>query len=97
MFHLATRMLAETFVRAESQFPLIGVGGIDSGETAVAKLRAGASLIQLYSSLVFKGLGLVADIKAALLAALTDGRAASLEDLVGADAAEMTAQDWPVY
>jgi dihydroorotate dehydrogenase len=97
LFHLATRMLAETFVRVESQFPLIGVGGIDSGETAVAKLRAGASLIQLYSSLVFKGLGLVADIKAALLAALTDGRAASLEDLVGTDAAEMTAQDWPVY
>jgi dihydroorotate dehydrogenase len=97
LFHLATRMLAETFVRVESQFPLIGVGGIDSGATAVAKLRAGASLIQIYSSLVFKGLGLVADIKSALLAALTDGRVTSLEDLVGVDAAEMTAQDWPAY
>jgi dihydroorotate dehydrogenase len=96
LFRLSTRMLAETFVRAEGQFPLIGVGGIDSGATAVAKVRAGASLIQLYSALVYKGLGLVADIKVALVAAVTESRSTELEDLVGIDAAEVTAQDWPV-
>ena len=64
---LATRMLAETYVRVEGAFPLIGVGGIDSGAAALAKIRAGASLIQLYSALVFRGLGLVAEIKSALL------------------------------
>src|SRR5262249_53320955 len=42
LFALATRMLAETYVRVEGAFPLIGVGGIDSGEAAVAKIRAGA-------------------------------------------------------
>ena len=62
-------MLAETYVRVEGVFPLIGAGGIDSGATALAKFRAGASLIQLYSGLVFRGLGLVGEIKAALLAA----------------------------
>jgi dihydroorotate dehydrogenase len=93
LFALATRMLAETFVRVEGQFPLIGVGGIDSGATALAKIRAGASLIQIYSALVFRGIGLVAEIKADLLRAASELRA--LSDLVGVDAADVTAQDWP--
>ncbi len=49
---------------SKAYFPLIGAGGIDSGASALAKIRAGASLIQLYSGLVFRGLGLVAEIKA---------------------------------
>jgi len=40
------RMLAETYVRVENAFPLVGVGGIDSAETALAKIRAGACLVQ---------------------------------------------------
>jgi dihydroorotate dehydrogenase len=95
LFRLATRMLAETFVRAENMFPLIGVGGIDSGDAAVAKLRAGASLVQLYSGLVFRGLGLIGEIKAALLRALEAGRAASLADLAGVDAPAITGEPWP--
>ncbi len=63
LFPLATRMLAETYVRVEGVFPLIGAGGIDSGAAALAKFRAGASLVQLYSALVFRGLGLVGEIK----------------------------------
>ena len=74
LFPLATRMLAETYVRVEGVFPLIGVGGIDSGSAALAKFRAGASLIQLYSALVFRGLGLLGEIKAALIAALDRDR-----------------------
>ena len=53
---LANRMLAETYVRVEGVFPLIGAGGIDSGASALGKIRAGASLIQVYSGLVFRGL-----------------------------------------
>jgi len=92
---LATRMLAETYVRVEGAFPLIGVGGIDSGAAALAKIRAGASLIQLYSALVFCGPGLIAEIKAALLAALERDRLDGLGELVGADAAAVTAEAWP--
>jgi dihydroorotate dehydrogenase len=88
-------MLAETYVRVEGAFPLVGTGGIDSGETALAKIRAGACLVQLYSSLVFRGLGLVREIKADLAQALAGSRNVSLPDLVGADAATMTAEDWP--
>ena len=57
-------MLAETYVRVEGAFPLIGVGGIDSGAAALGKIRAGADLVQLYSALVFRGLALVGEIKA---------------------------------
>jgi dihydroorotate dehydrogenase len=95
LFALATRMLAETYARAEGAFPLVGTGGIDSGRTALAKIRAGACLVQLYSSLVFRGLGLVGEIKAELINALARDGHISLTDLVGRDAAAMTAEKWP--
>jgi dihydroorotate dehydrogenase len=96
LFRLSTRMVAETFVRVEGAFPLIGVGGIDSGGAALTKIRAGASLIQLYSSLVYKGLGLVDSIKADLVSTLLRTGRDSLSEIVGADAATLTAEDWPV-
>ena len=96
LYTLANRMLAETYVRVEDAFPLIGAGGIDSGATALGKIRAGASLIQVYSGLVFRGLALVAEIKQTLLAALERDGQASLNDYIGADAAAVTAEAWPV-
>ena len=96
LLRLSTRMVAETFVRAEGAFPLIGVGGIDSGGAALMKIRAGASLVQLYSSLIYKGLGLVDSIKADLLSTLSRTGRESLSEIVGADAATITAEDWPV-
>jgi dihydroorotate dehydrogenase len=95
LFKLSTRMLAETFVRAEGAFPLIGVGGIDSGPAAIAKIKAGATLVQLYSGLVYRGIGLLQEIKSDLTAALKRGHRESLEAMVGVDAAEMTAESWP--
>jgi dihydroorotate dehydrogenase len=95
LFALATRMLAETYVRVEGAFPLIGVGGIDSGEAAVAKIRAGACLIELYSALVFHGLQLVATIKSEFSDALRRGKWARIDQLVGLDATKLTAQSWP--
>ena len=95
LFALSTRMLAETYVRVEGAFPLVGAGGIDSGRTALAKIRAGACLVQLYSSLVFRGLGLVGEIKAELAEALAGSRRGGLPDLVGLDAATITAESWP--
>jgi dihydroorotate dehydrogenase len=95
LFALSTRMLAETFVRAEGAFPLIGVGGIDSGAAAFAKIKAGASLIQLYTGLVFRGVGLLGAIKRDLVDLLRVGRFDSLADAVGRAAAAVTAEPWP--
>ena len=96
LFRLSTRMVAETYVRAEGAFPLVGAGGIDSGGGALTKIRAGASLIQLYSALVYKGLGLVEEIKSDLASTLLRTGRDSLSEIVGADAATITAEDWPV-
>ena len=96
LFKLSTRMLAETFVRAEGAFPLIGVGGIDSGAAAIAKVKAGATLLQLYSALVYRGIGLVAEIKADLTAAVKRANRGSLAAMIGSDSAAMTAETWPV-
>src|SRR5262249_57399705 len=70
LFRRATRMLAEAFVRVEGQFPLVGTGGVDSGAAAFTKIKAGATLIQLYTGLVFRGVHLVTDIKAGLVSVL---------------------------
>jgi dihydroorotate dehydrogenase len=96
LFRLSTRMVAETYVRTEGAFPLIGAGGVDSGGAALTKIRAGASLIQLYSSLIYKGLGLVESIKSDLASTLLRTGRDSLSEIVGADAATITAEDWPV-
>jgi dihydroorotate dehydrogenase len=96
LFRLSTRMVAETFVRTEGAFPLIGVGGIDSGGAALTKIRAGASLIQLYSSLVYKGLGVIESIKHDLASTLLRTGRESLSEIVGADAATITAEPWPI-
>ena len=92
LFALSTRMLAATFVRVEGAFPLIGVGGIDSGASALAKVRAGALLIQLYTGLIYCGLPLLDDIKRALVRALEAEGAGALEDLVGRDASAQAAE-----
>jgi dihydroorotate dehydrogenase len=85
LFGPSTRLLAETFLRVERRIPLIGVGGVDSAEAAWAKIRAGASLVQLYSALVYKGPGLIGDMKRGLLRTL-EREKVPLERAVGRDA-----------
>jgi len=65
--------------------PLIGVGGIASGEDAYDKIRAGASLVQLYSALVFHGPELVATLQTGLVALLRRDGFATVAAAVGAD------------
>lgn len=95
LFALSTRMLAETYVRVAGAFPLVGVGGIDSGAAAIAKLEAGATLIQLYSGLVYRGIGLIGEIKRDLIAAIEREKLASVGDLTGRSAARLVAEPWP--
>jgi len=95
LFKLSTRILAETFVRTENAFPLVGVGGIDSSATAIAKIKAGATLVQLYTGLVYRGIGLVSEMKSDIAAAIKRGHRNSLTSMVGSDAAEITADSWP--
>ncbi|WP_404289787.1 quinone-dependent dihydroorotate dehydrogenase [Microvirga sp. RSM25] len=85
LFVPSTKLLAETFLRVERKIPLIGVGGVDSAEAAWVKIRAGASLVQLYSAMVYKGPGLIGDIKRGLLQTL-ENENTSLAQALGRDA-----------
>lgn len=66
LFRRSTAMLARVFEATGGKIPLIGVGGIDSGETALEKIEAGATLLQLYTGLVYAGPGLIGEIKSHL-------------------------------
>jgi dihydroorotate dehydrogenase len=78
-------VLSDIYSLRGGRLPLIGVGGIASAEDAYAKIRAGASLLQLYTALVYQGPGLVERIKRGLAARLRADGFARLADAVGAD------------
>ena len=61
-------VLARVHLLTEGRIPLIGIGGINSGAAAIAKIEAGATLLQLYTGLVYEGPGLIARIKRDLVA-----------------------------
>jgi dihydroorotate dehydrogenase len=81
----STDCLAMVYKMTGGRLPLIGCGGVASGSDAYRKIRAGASLVQLYSALVFHGPGLIGDIKRDLAARLRAGGFSSISDAVGAD------------
>ncbi len=93
LFALSTRVLAETWCRLEGAMPLVGVGGIHSADSALEKIEAGATLIQLYSALVYAGPALVDDIKQGLDVAAR--KAGGLDRLVGRRAKELCASPYP--
>jgi dihydroorotate dehydrogenase len=92
LFHRSTVMLARVYQATAAQIPLIGIGGIDSGSTALAKIEAGATLVQLYTGLIYEGPGLIQRIKDELAAAVRRAGARSIADLVGRRAAEWAAK-----
>ncbi len=92
LFELSTRLLARVYMLTEGKLPLIGVGGILAAEDAVAKIEAGASLVQLYTGLVYEGPGLIARIKQALVARIECEGATSLAEITGGKAGEWTSK-----
>ena len=85
LFAPSTALLAEMRQLTGGRIPLIGVGGIASGEDAYAKIRAGASLVQLYTALTYEGVGLVARIKSELVELLKRDGFKTIAEAVGAD------------
>jgi dihydroorotate dehydrogenase len=88
LFHRSTVMLARVYRLTQGRIPLIGIGGIDSGAGAIAKIEAGATLLQLYTGLVFEGPGLVGRIKRELVAYAEREKLARLSDATGRRAEE---------
>ena len=82
---MTTAVLAEMYRLTGGRLPLVGVGGISDGADAYAMIRAGASLVQLYSALVYHGPGLVRRIKGELARRLAADGFSTLAQAVGAD------------
>jgi dihydroorotate dehydrogenase len=81
----STECLRKFYRVTEGRIPIIGCGGVSSGADAFAKIRAGASLVQLYTALVFHGPGLVATIKRDLARLLRDDGFSHVGEAVGAE------------
>lgn len=92
LFHRSTVMLARVHQATEGRVPLIGIGGIDSPETALAKIEAGASLLQLYTGLIYEGPSLIGRIKNHLEQACRARGATSIAQLTGTRAADWAAK-----
>lgn len=82
---LALEALSDFYELIGEKVPIIGVGGITSGADAYARIKAGATLIQLYSALVFHGTGLVGEIKSDLLKRMKADGFKRIQDVVGAN------------
>lgn len=82
---LSTEVVRRTARRVERQFPLVGCGGVGSGADAYAKIRAGATLVQLYSMMVYEGPPLIRRMKEELAVLLARDGLTSVAEAVGMD------------
>ena len=80
---LSLKFIKTFFKLNKGKLPLIGVGGIDSGQSAFEKITAGATAIQLYTGMVYKGPGVVKDIKKELIEILKKEKIKNIQDAVG--------------
>lgn len=85
LFERSTRVLAKLSRLTGGKLPLIGVGGISTADHAYQKIRAGASAVQLYTSMVYQGLSVAEKVARGLDAALEKGGFASVAEAVGTD------------
>lgn len=85
LFAPSTELLRHVAKQSKGKIALIGVGGIFSGENAYTKIKAGASLVQLYTGLVYKGFGLVTEINQYLHEALARDGFEHISEAVGKD------------
>ncbi|MEQ8444202.1 MAG: quinone-dependent dihydroorotate dehydrogenase [Alphaproteobacteria bacterium] len=86
LFRPSTDLLARIYRRTEGKIPLIGVGGVASARDAYEKIRAGASLVQLYSAMVYHGPDLIPTITAGLSDLLDRDGYGSIAEAVGSGA-----------
>jgi dihydroorotate dehydrogenase len=74
--------------RVDGSIPLIGIGGVSSGDDAYIKIRAGASLVQIYTALIYRGPSLISQIKSRLAARITADGFDNISSVVGVDASD---------
>lgn len=86
---ISTQCIRQMYKLTNGQVPIIGVGGVGSGRDAYEKLKAGASLVQIYSMMVYEGPGVVSRIRHELASLLAENGYKNVDDVVGADNEEI--------
>jgi dihydroorotate dehydrogenase len=81
----STEIIRNFYALTQGKIPIIGVGGISTGRDAYAKIKAGASLIQLYTSLVYRGPSVASCVNTELLECLKADGHSNIADAVGSD------------
>jgi len=90
LFALSTTVLAQACLLARGRLTLVGTGGVFSGEDVLTKIRAGASLVQLYTGFAYEGPAMIPRLKAELAVALKAAGFARIEDAVGTAAQDLS-------
>jgi len=91
LFSPSTQWLARAYLRCEGALKLIGCGGVEDGATALAKIEAGADLVQVYTGFVYRGPGIVGEILRDLDQAVAERGVVNVAALVGTRARDFAA------
>ncbi|CAL5228342.1 g11453 [Coccomyxa viridis] len=94
LFDMSTEVLRDMYRLTKGKLPIIGVGGVSSGADAYAKIRAGASLVEIYTALAYQGPAILRRIKGELSALLQRDGFSSVHDAVGADHIDLGKRRW---
>ena len=84
--NLSTNLIKKFYKETKGKIEIIGVGGVDSGEAAFEKITAGANVVQLYTGMVYKGPGIVKDMKKELISILKKENIENITNAVGINA-----------
>lgn len=85
LFNLSNKILSEIYIHTKGTIPLIGVGGISNAQEAYHKICSGASLIQIYSALIYQGFGLVTKINQELIPLLKQDGFNNITEAIGSN------------
>ena len=80
---ISTNMIRKFYKELNKRIPIVGVGGVNSGKSAYEKITAGASLLQLYTSFVYRGPSVAKDIKKELIQILKSEGIKNIKDAIG--------------
>ena len=86
MKDLSTSLIKKFYKETKGKVQIIGVGGVDSGQAAFEKICAGADAVQLYTGMVYKGPGVVKQMKKDLISILKKENLKNIRDAVGINA-----------
>ena len=83
---MSTDLIRKFFKDTKGKIQIIGVGGVDSGQSAFEKISVGANAVQLYTGMVYKGPGIVKEIKKELVSILKKEKIKNISEAVGINA-----------